>query len=124
MSTRGAPDDTLLWPVDRTFLLGFAPAGVGALTTLLAALLLHQAGPDARAWLGDLALLGQAVVWLLFAPIYLFGWVHGHPRRDVAATGWTGSVGLTMVMYLLNILAYGLLTLHFGPHAAVRWALC
>lgn len=124
MLTRGAPDDTLLWPVDRTFLLGFAPAGVGALTTLLTALLLHQADPDARAWLGDLALLGQAIVWLLFAPIYLLGWVHRHPRRDLAATGWTGSVGLTTVMYLLNILAYGLLTLPFGPHAAVRWTLC
>lgn len=124
MSAADAPDDTLLWPIDRVFLLGFAPAGLAAAASLVAAFLLDRAGPDARELILHLALAAQAVVWLLFAPIYLLGWVHRHPRRDAAATGWSGSAALATLMYLLNILAFGLLTILFTPAPSVRFALC
>lgn len=117
-------DDTLLWPIDGTLLLGFAPAGLAVVATLLAALLLHVAGPDARGWIVAAALAGQALVWLLFAPIYLYGWVHRHPRRNVEETGATGSAALTAVMVLLNILVYALLTIPFARDVAVPAALC
>ncbi len=122
--SRGALDDTLLWPIDRNLLLGFAPAGLAAAGTLVALLLLRGADPDARDWITAVALTGQAIVWLVFAPVYLLGWVHRHPRRDVAATGWTGSAALAIVMYLLNILMYGLLTLPLARAFTARLALC
>jgi integral membrane sensor domain MASE1 len=118
MTADAEPRDALLWPIDRTCLLGFAPAGLAAAGTLLAARLLDGADP---ARIVSLVLLGNAAVWLLFAPIYLLGWVHNHPRRDRSATGWTGSLALTVLMYLLNVLMFGLLVWLYG--ADVRWGM-
>lgn len=121
MTAEAEPRDALLWPIDRTFLLGFAPAGLAAAGTLLAARLLDGADPATAARITTLVLLGNAAVWLLFAPIYLLGWVHNHPRRDRGETGWTGSLALTILMYLLNIATFGLLVWLFG--ADVRWGM-
>lgn len=121
MTADAGPRDALLWPIDRTCLLGFAPAGLAAAGTLLAARLLDGADPETSARIMTLVLLGNAAVWLLFAPIYLIGWVHHHPRRDRAATGWTGSLALTILMYLLNVLMFGLLVWLFGRD--VHWSM-
>lgn len=121
MTADAEPRDALLWPIDRTTLLGFAPAGLAAAGTLLAARLLDGADPVTWQRIVSIAVLGNAAVWLLFAPIYLLGWVHHHPRRDRAATGWTGSLALTVVMYLANILMFGLLVSLFTGH--VRWGM-
>jgi hypothetical protein len=123
MTASAEPCDALLWPIDRASLLGFAPAGLAAAGTLLAAFLLRGADPDARELITSLALFGNAAVWLLFAPIYLLGWVHHHPRRAVAETGWTGSLALAAVMYLANVLMFGLLMWLFGGGAALRWTM-
>lgn len=123
MTSLGEPRDALLWPIDGVFLLGFAPAGIAAAGMLLASYLLPGADPAARELITALVMLGNAVLWLLFAPLYLLGWVHHHPRRDVAATGWTGSAALAAVMYLLNILAFALLLWIFQVGPAVRQAM-
>ena len=106
--------DTLLWPIDRDLLLGLAPAGLSAAGMLLASHLYEGGGPEARELIALLVLAGHALLWLLFAPLYLLGWVHNHPRRDRDATGWTGSVALATLMWLLNILVYGALLAAFG----------
>lgn len=107
--------DTLLWPVDRTLLLGFAPAGLAALSTLFVIGLLHRTCPDVHEPLIKALLVGQGLLWLLFAPIYLVGWVHHHPRRAAAETGWLGSAALAALMWLLNIAVFAALM------AAFRW---
>jgi hypothetical protein len=121
MTADAEPRDALLWPIDRACLFGFAPAGLAAAGTLLAARLLDGADPATWHRIVALALLGNAAVWLLFAPIYLLGWVHHHPRRDRASTGWAGSLALTAVMYLTNVLMFGLLTRLFSGD--VRWGM-
>lgn len=113
--------DTLLWPIDRTLLLGFVPAGLGTAGTLLVISLLHRTCPDAHGPLVKALFIGQAALWLVFAPIYLVGWVHNHPRRAVAETGWLGSVALAALMWLLNILAFGALMAAFRWGEGVPW---
>lgn len=106
--------DTLLWPIDRDLVLGLAPAGLAAAGVLLAAWLLDGAAPDLREQIALITLIAQGLVWLLFAPIYLFGWVHNHPRRDREATGQLGSLVLAGLMWIVNVLVFGGLLLAFG----------
>lgn len=115
--------DSLLWPVDRDLLLGFAPAGLSTAGMLLATWLLDRGCPDGHARIVAAIFVGHAVLWLLFAPIYLFGWVHQHPRRAVAETGAFGSVALAALMWLLNILVYAALMAAFGWGSRVPWDL-
>lgn len=114
-------NDTLLWPIDRVLLLGLAPAGLGAAANLLVLWLLDRACPEAHPKILAGLLVGQAALWLLFAPIYLLGWVHNHPRRAVTETGWFGSAALAGLMWLLNILVFGALMAAFGWGDRVPW---
>ncbi|MFY0530662.1 hypothetical protein [Nannocystis pusilla] len=74
-----AASDNLLWPIDRVLLLGFAPAGLATAATLIVLGLLEGTCPDAHEALVTALFVGQAALWLVFAPVYLVGWVHWHP---------------------------------------------
>ncbi|MBZ5713343.1 hypothetical protein [Nannocystis pusilla] len=115
--------DTLLWPIDRVLLLGFAPAGLATAATLVVLGLLHRTCPDAHEALVTALFVGQGALWLVFAPVYLLGWVHHHPRRAVAETGWLGSAALAALMWLLNILIFAALMAAFGWGERVPWAM-
>lgn len=119
--TSAERNDTLLWPVDREFLLGFAPAGLSTACTLFGLWLRDSGCPGAHDPITAALVVGHALLWLLFAPMYLFGWVHHHPRRAVAETGAIGSAALAALMWLLNILVYGALMAAFGWGARVPW---
>lgn len=114
MPDPASESDTLLWPIDRLLLLGFAPAGLATLANCLVIGLLHRTCPEVHDQIITALLIGQSLLWLLFAPIYLLGWVHRHPRRAVGQTGWLGSIALAGLMWLLNILAFAALMAAFG----------
>ncbi|WP_434415384.1 hypothetical protein [Nannocystis pusilla] len=118
-----AASDNLLWPIDRVLLLGFAPAGLATAATLIVLGLLAGTCPDAHEALVTALLVGQAALWLVFAPVYLLGWVHWHPRRAVAETGWLGSVALAALVWLLNILVFAALMAAFGWGERVPWTM-
>lgn len=116
-------DDTLLWPVDRDFLLAFAPAGLSTAAMQLALWLLDRACPDVQETIVTAIFVGHALLWLVFAPIYLYGWVHHHPRRAVHETGVIGSLALATLMWLLNILVYAAFLAALGWGVRVPWDL-
>ncbi|WAS98436.1 hypothetical protein [Nannocystis punicea] len=115
--------DTLLWPIDRVFLLAFAPAGLATAVTLVFLGLLARTCPEGQEALVTALFVGQGALWLVFAPIYLLGWVHWHPRRAVAETGWLGSTALAALVWLLNILVFAALMAAFGWGERVPWIL-
>lgn len=119
--TEAPRDDSLLWPVDRDLLLGFAPAGLSTAAMLFALWLLDRTCPESHEQIVLAIFAGHALLWLLFAPIYLYGWVHHHPRRAVAETGSAGSAALAALMWLLNILAYAALMAALGWGERVPW---
>ncbi|PCC66587.1 hypothetical protein SAMN02745121_00683 [Nannocystis exedens] len=118
-----AASDNLLWPIDRVFLFGFAPAGLATAGTLVILALLACTCPDAHEALVTALFVGQGALWLVFAPIYLLGWVHRHPRRAVAETGWLGSAALAALVWLLNILVFAALMAAFGWGERVPWVM-
>lgn len=118
-----AASDNLLWPIDRVLLLGFVPAGLAAAATLIVLGLLAHTCPDAHEGLVTALFVGQAALWLVFAPVYLLGWVHWHPRRAVSETGWLGSAALAALVWLLNILVFAALMAAFGWGERVPWTM-
>lgn len=122
-SEASAASDNLLWPIDRVLLLGFVPAGLATAATLIVLGLLASTCPDAHEALVTALFVGQAALWLVFAPVYLLGWVHWHPRRAVSETGWLGSAALAALVWLLNILVFAALMAAFGWGERVPWTM-
>lgn len=103
-----APRPAPLLPVVRAALLGLVPAAL--ITAAMAAVVAAAPGLETAALraLHDVALLLNVAVWFAFAPAYLHGWVQYWDPRARARIGGIGLAALTSVVWLANLVVYGL----------------